>query len=369
MKKSIKITLIFVLVLMLILVISIALLIKNANRIIKHELESVLGKGFSVKRIDLHWGSVEAIDIRLKDPGGKEVFKTESLIMKPDFIGLIKKNYVISNIFLIKPYILLEKNIKGDIVNPFSRKEQTKKEEKPIPPVLIKKVNVTEGSLDYLDRKVSKRPVLLRLNDINLEFNDISFPLGENFSSFILSASIPGKQSTGILNSKGKIKLRNMDTDCRIDLRRLDITEFKPYFQKKGDVNVKKGFLDINMDLKIKSKKINAPGKLTLRSLEFEKGSGIGGTFLNIPRSAVINFLKNNNDEITINFILEGDFDNPKFNIRESFMEKVSIAIAEKLGLSIKKIGESIVTFGSEGVKEVGKGMKGIGESIKKIFE
>jgi len=50
-------------------------------------------------------------------------------------------------------------------------------------------------------------------------------------------------------------------------------------------------------------------------------------------------------------------------------MEKFSIAIAEKLGLSIKRIGESIVTFGAEGVKEVGKGAQGIGESIKKILK
>ena len=55
--------------------------------------------------------------------------------------------------------------------------------------------------------------------------------------------------------------------------------------------------------------------------------------------------------------------------IRGSFIEKVTIAIADTLGLSVKRIGESIVILGTEGVKEVGKGVKGIGESIKKIFE
>ena len=59
----------------------------------------------------------------------------------------------------------------------------------------------------------------------------------------------------------------------------------------------------------------------------------------------------------------------PKMTIRGSFIEKVTIAIAETLGLSVKRIGESIVILGAEGVKEVGKGVKGIGESIKKIFE
>jgi hypothetical protein len=103
-----------------------------------------------------------------------------------------------------------------------------------------------------------------------------------------------------------------------------------------------------------------------LKDLEFQRGSGLGNKFLNLPLSAVVSFLKNHNNEIVVNFVVEGDLNNPKFNIRESFMEKVSIAIAEKLGLSIKRIGESIVIFGAEGIKEVGKG---IGEGIKKIFK
>lgn len=137
------------------LIITIALLIKNANRIIKYELESALGKGFSVRRIDLHWGKVEALNISFKNPSGKEVFKTDSLILEADFIGILKKKYIISNLALKNPYLLLEKDPKGEFVNPFLRKGPKKAEEKPIPPVFIKKIEVTKGSIDYLDRKVT----------------------------------------------------------------------------------------------------------------------------------------------------------------------------------------------------------------------
>jgi uncharacterized protein involved in outer membrane biogenesis len=368
MKKGLKITLIAIGVAILLLSIVIALLVKNANRVIKHELESRLGKDFSVKQINLHWGSVEALNIGFRNPAGKEIFKTDSLIIEADFIGLLKKQYILSKVSFKNPYIFLEKDTKGEFVNPFLQKTQKKEAEKPMPPVLIKKIEIMDGSIDYLDRKVSSTPVLTRLRNIELEFKEIAFPLGDNFSTYNLSASIPGSQSTGILKSKGKIALKTKDTGCRVEIRRIDITGFKPYFQKKGDVNVTKGTLDMDMDVKIKSKKINAPGKAALRGLEFERG-GIGNKFLNIPLSAVVSFLKNNNNEIVVHFILEGDLDNPKFNLRENFMQKISIAIAEKLGLSIKRIGESIVTFGAEGVKEVGKGAQGIGESIKNILK
>jgi len=72
---------------------------------------------------------------------------------------------------------------------------------------------------------------------------------------------------------------------------------------------------------------------------------------------------------LRINFVVRGDLNNPKFNLRESFMNRISIAIAEKLGLSIQRIGESIVETGAEGAKEVGKGAKSIAETIKKFLE
>jgi hypothetical protein len=208
--------------------------------------------------------------------------------------------------------------------------------------------------------------VLTKLRNIEFDFKDLTFPLKDNFSGYSLSANIPGKQNTGTLRSNGKIKLINKDMDGKVEIKKRDITELKPYFQKKGDVNVTRGTLDMNMNVKIRSNKINAPGKAVLKDLEFERGSGMGNTFLNMPLSAVVSFLKNNNNEIVVNFVIEGDLDNPKFNFRESFMNKISIAMAEKLGLSIKRVGESIVETGAEGAKEVGKG---IGESIKKLLE
>lgn len=370
MKKGLKIGLISIGAIVIILGIIIALLIQNANKIIKRELESALGKGFSVRTVDLRWGRVDAFDISFKNPAGKEVFKTDRLRLEADFMGLLKKHYVISNLSLRNPYIFLETDRDGKLINPFVRKEPPKeKVEKPLPPVLIKKIVITGGALDYLDRKVSGTPVLTKVRDMELGLKEIAFPFGDNFSTYTLSANIPGNQSTGSLKSHGEIKPKTKDMDCKVEVRKLDVTSFKPYYQKKGDVNVTKGTLDLDMDAKVSSKKLNAPGTAVLKDLEFERRTGLGGTFLSVPLSGVVTLLKNNNNEIVVNFVLEGDLDNPKFSLREDFMRKVTIAMAEKLGLSVKRIGESIVVFGAEGAKEVGKEVEGIGESLRKILK
>src|SRR3989304_7663564 len=130
MNKKLKVVLIVTGVIVLVFIITISLLIKNANRIIKHELESFLGKDFSVERIDLHWGKVEAFDISFRDPAGREVFKTDRLTLEADFIGLLKKEYILSNLFIVNPYLFLEKNPNGNLMNPFQKKGPSKEREK-----------------------------------------------------------------------------------------------------------------------------------------------------------------------------------------------------------------------------------------------
>lgn len=72
---------------LIILFIAVFVLIKNANLIVKNKLEDAL-KGFSVERIELNWGSVEAFNIAFKKPDGTLVFKTGSLYLSLDLTGL-----------------------------------------------------------------------------------------------------------------------------------------------------------------------------------------------------------------------------------------------------------------------------------------
>ena len=48
-----------------------AVLIYNANKILKYELGKFLGKGFAVENIELGWGNVKAKKIRLLRPSSQ----------------------------------------------------------------------------------------------------------------------------------------------------------------------------------------------------------------------------------------------------------------------------------------------------------
>ncbi len=181
---------------------------------------------------------------------------------------------------------------------------------------------------------------------------NVNIPPGDVMSDYNISAHLPGRHGTGDLKSKGRINLKTKDTNSNLVIKNLDITELKSYYEKKGDVEITKGFISVDSKIAIKSSRINSSGKMVLRDLEFASG---GSTFLGVPRSAVIKLLKDSNNEIALDFTIEGDLNNPKFNITESLVQKISLSIAKSLGMPIETIGKSVFEFGGQAIKKIFK--------------
>lgn len=320
------------------------LLVKNAGLIVKNKLEHALGKGFSVEKIALHWGSIDASNAAFRKPDGTISLKIDRIHLSLDFLGTLRKNFSLSDLILENPYILIETGSKGQFVNPLS--SEGEKSTGQVPQVSIKQFTVHNGSIDYMDGKVSNPPFLIRVRNLEFKMDNIIFPLTDSLSPFDIKAEIPGPQKTGSVNASGKINLKNKDLEGNIIIKNLDITGFKLYYQKRGEANITRGDLDINMEATVRQNIARAPGAATLRDLEFQSAGTFKDRFLGVPRSAVISILKNNRGEITFNFLIEGDLSNPHFSLRENFSEKFMMGLSEKLGISPKKITESIVREG-----------------------
>jgi hypothetical protein len=374
--KKLKVFLIVAGALVLILGGAVAVLVKHANEILKSQLESKLGKSFSVERIDLKWGHVEVGGITLRNGAGKAVIKVGDLSVAADFVGLLQKKYIISSVTVRDPYLFVQINKKGQIVNPILppelRPEESaggKKAEQPASPVTVKKIEVINGSIDYLDRKTPATPVLTRMRTIAFVMKDVSMPFADAFSDFVLSATIPGSRGTGTIESKGRIKIKTKDMDLKAGVKNLDITAFKPYFEKESPVDITRGFVDMDIDVKVASGRLYAPGTVVLKDLQFQSGPGMGGQFMGMPLSLVVALLKKSNDEIPLSFVMQGDLNNPKFDLRENLMNRISVAMADKLGLPLKGITKALTGVGAKGAEQVGSGVKGIEKGLRNFFK
>ena len=205
----------------------------------------------------------------------------------------------------------------------------------------IQKIEIINGSLDYVDEEVSGEPVVTELRNIDIESDNVMFPLQDNFTDYRFTAKVSGKLSAGTIKSEGKIALKSFDMDSRVEARDLDVTQFKPYYQKQGSVNVKKGLLDLDMNVKIDSGKVKAPGKATIKGLQFESQKGPDTKFLSLPVQSIIAFLKENKDQMAFDFTLESSLSDPKASIAGGIVEDLKIGIAQKIGLSVHKKNES----------------------------
>lgn len=327
------------------------------------------------KALKLQCDGQKVVLLDFKDKG--PVAKAETLLLA--VASSDAKQYTFSELTLKKPYLRVDADSQGKYINPFdaiepaARKTSGKATSAPSESAeksgestyLIQKMQVTDGVLDYYNNKVSSPPHRTRLEAVQFAMDNIEVPMSDKMSNYSFSANSAG----GTIVSKGTTALKSKDTNAVVTVRNLDVTQFKPYFQKKGDTAVSRGAMNLDLDLRIKSKMINSPGKVVLKNLEFASGSGLGGQVMGMPRAAVVNLLKSSNNEIAFDFTLQGNIDDPQFSIREGLMKKLTAGLAEKLGASVTGIGSSVIGVGKEGVGQVGKGAGSVGEGLKKLFK
>ena len=237
-------------------------------------------------------------------------------------------------------------------------KQKDQKEQRAIP-VEVKTLIVQGGRIDFEDRS-TVRPVLLTFVDVRIDVHDIAYPFASQWTDYEVSSQLAGGSQKGSIHATGKTNFLNEETKVNTVLKNIDLALLKPYIEKKGDTGIERGFINMNMEAGVVKKHIKAPGTMAIRDPQLSSSSGVDGTFLGVPRSMVLSFLKNNNNEISLNFVLEGDLNNPKFNIRENLATRLSVGLANKLGVSVTGAAETVAGGSSKIIEGGMKTLKGL---------
>jgi hypothetical protein len=182
-------------------------------------------------------------------------------------------------------------------------------------------------------------------------------PVLSGRTSLDLDGVVKGVRRNGTLAIKGWAELATRNSDIRTTLRGVDLIALQPYLVKSDEAGVRRGTLDLQLQSKVRDKRLHAPGKATLADLELSAGGGAFGTFMGVPRQAVIAALKNRDGRISIDFTLEGNLDDPKFSLNENFALRMGAAVAQGLGISLEGL-----------TRGVGGAAEGIGSAIKNLF-
>ena len=326
---------------------------------------------------------VSAVDL----PGSGPQARIERISCNASSQGVTAKSVELADVVVEKPYVRILIKKDGELVTPLRNvlpqesgragratavtKKETGRNDKAEQTLqtVVKGLKISQGEILILDSKVATPPHQMHLTDVSLNLDQLSIPSQDTWTAYDCALNIPGKDSTGTLRTSGKTNFKSLDTTAKDSLQGLDISVMRPYVQKAGDVEVTRGTLSLDMDLRIDKRIVRAPAKAVLRNVELAPATGATDKFMALPRSAVMNYLQTTKNEIALDFVVEGSIDDPKFNLRESTTRKFAVTLAKKLGIGVVGAGEALIDAPGRGLRGIGDAIKETGKGLKKLFK
>jgi Domain of Unknown Function (DUF748) len=342
--------------------------------LVQARLKNLAGTDISVEKVTARWNKIELNQVRIVHRGNGPFASRLScgrIVIRPSLLSLFSGRLDISEIQLDKPYLLLEINPDGSFAKILqSRPAPPAGSSAAILPVRIAGLRISNGTIDLLDWQIARknhigisnprdRYHLTSLQDISFSAGVLDFPVSERPTPVRLELTATGG---GHLLIAGDIAPKGLDSKLKLNLTGLDITHYRPYFLKPGDLDISAGSLSVASTLTINKRILNAPGSLHLKGLAFDHASA-KGALLGVPSWALVSFLSDNKDELSVSFTVNGSLDNPRFSIHQSLIDQIAMALSSKIGVpTVSSVGKGILGITEKGIK----GMFGIMGSKKK---
>lgn len=341
-------------------VLALLLGLRLAAGVLKGQIVAALGPETEIGAISLGLTSVHIDQLRIHAPKGwpaADTLRAERITVTPDLRSLFSDKIRVSSITVDQPYVSMRRTSNGSLQllpSLLQKKADPNKPDGKSVAVAIGDVSLKDGVLEFFDATVPRQPVKLRLENVKASVSDLLVPDLIGKTKFELDATVKGMQRDGSLALDGWVNVPTQDLSIKSTLRGVDLVSLQPYLIKTNETGVKRGSLDLDLDSNVTGGKLKAPGKLTIAQLQLAPAAGTFDTFMGVPRQAVIAALKDRDDKITVDFLLDGDIHNSQFSLNESLSMKLTYGIAQTLGLSVEGLVKGVGSLGARGIGAVG---------------
>jgi uncharacterized protein involved in outer membrane biogenesis len=369
---------IVVLVALLFLGIGIATGYRLGVRLLRDRIVDALGPGSHIAALKVNWFSLDLLGVSIEAPKDwptARVLRAERITIIPSLGTLLTDQIHISSIAFEKPYLAVFRTggklimVPGLTETPAGKRNaKANGGNTSAPAVTISKITLEDGVIELFDSTVSRPPLKTRLERVDAVIRDIAVPWLKTKTHFELAASVKGIRRDGRAQASGWVGPARRDSSSQIILDTVDLVSLQPYLVKIGEAQVRKGTLDLRLNSEVRANRLDGKGKIIIRDLEFAPSRGYLESFMGIPRSALINFLKNHENAIDVDFVLAGDTSNPSFSINEAIATRVAMGMAAELGVSIRGLAEDFGTLGRRSVEGAAGVVEGAGSVLRGLF-
>jgi hypothetical protein len=356
-----------VLILLLVLAVAGFFGLRYATGLLKAQVEAALGENSEIGALHVGWSSIEVQDLRIHAPRDwptRETLQAAKIIIVPDLRGLLsdRSRVRIQSIVIDDAYlsVLRTRNGRLRLLPSLIEAKKAEQEDKgggmPVE-VVIGKIELRGGQVEFFDASIKQPAHRMRLEQLQASVEQLQVPSLAGRTNINIDGIIKGVRRDGKLAIAGWLELAAKNSELNTSLAGVDLLTLQPYLIKAAETGVKRGTLDLQLQSSVRANRLHAPGKVTLADLELNEKSGTFGTFMGLPRQAVLTGLKDRNNRITVQFILDGKLDDPHFSLNESFAKSIGAATAGLLGISIEGLA-----------KHLGNAPQSIGSAFKSLF-
>jgi hypothetical protein len=365
-----------VLVVVIILFIGGIVSTRVAVEILKDKVVQTLGPNSEVKDIRVSWSCVDVVGLRIKGDSGwpsEDTLRADRVTLVPSMRSFLSGKYRIHSITVINPYLSIFRNKAGKVMvvpslTSGKMKTETSSEQAASTTLAIEQITLKDGVVELFDATVARPHLKIRMEQIQANIQDLAIPSLNDNNRFGLTGVLKGIRQDGRVDVAGWANLATKDSSVKLQLRSVDLVALHPYLTTASDTGVQKGTLDLDLQSDVRSKKLKAPGKVTISDLKLAPAKGMFGSFMGVPRNGVLGFLKDNKNKITLNFTLEGHIDNPKFTLREALAQRLAVSMADSLKVSIGGVVKGAGSLGEKGVETATGVVKGVGGAVQNLF-
>lgn len=348
-------------------------------RLLQERLLDALGPGSDIAEVRVNWFSLDVFGVSIaapKDWPTGRTFRAARVRIIPSLQTLLTDQIHVASILFEKPYVSVMRTSGKWVLFPGLTETRDRKKKNTeagganFSPraVTISKIELRDGVVELFDATVTRPPLKTRLERVDAVIGDVAVPWLKARTHFELSAIVKGIRRDGQAKASGWLAPTQGDSSSQITLHAVDLVGLQPYLVKMGEAQVRRGTLDLRLNSEVRANRLDGKGKIIIRELEFAASRGFLETFMGIPRSAVINFLKNNENAIDVDFVLAGDTSNPRFSINEAIANRVAMGMAAELGVSIRGLAEDFGALGRRSVEGAAGVAEGVGSVLRSLF-
>jgi hypothetical protein len=345
--------------------------------------------------LDLSKGSLKLSRILLSDENGnlqKPSVDIPMITARGNFAYPLPDPLEIENINIQKPVIRASRSQEKEIdllqrvkaLAPGEDEPQADpggQQEKAPVHIRIRQGLVEEADIIFVDHLEADRPVTYDLKPARISLNDFEYPGGGQEWSTLEMSSDFSSPAEGDFKMNSRFLKKNFpdNFESSVNLQLADVTQLKPYYEKRFPVQILSGQLSFEAKGQAEQGQLDIPYSLKILSPELapkkEAGLNVFQGLSNAGAQTLANSLKNQEGNLAYSGRISGTLEKPSFTspwkaagqLLNNNIKK-NLAILPELLKSPQGVVEGAAKTATEGVKGVGEGLKDVGSTIQGIL-